>query len=187
MLYLQLFLCFMKVGLLGFGGGMAIISLIQNEVLRQGWMTQTEFVDVVAISQMTPGPIGMNCATYVGYTMGGVWGSLVASVAIVLPSLVIMLTICAIYDRIRQKWQQNRAFQVTMRIIRMLVVVLIAHAAYTMITPATFVDYRSWVIFFGVLFLMLLPLWKTNKIVGWVSHPIVLIILSGWLGYILYS
>ena len=73
MLYLQLFLSFLKIGFLGFGGGMAIISLIQQEVLRYGWATEQEFVDMVAISQVTPGPIGMNCATYVGYTAGGVW------------------------------------------------------------------------------------------------------------------
>ena len=63
MLYLQLFLSFLKIGFLGFGGGMAIISLIQQEVLRYGWATEQEFVDMVAISQVTPGPIGMNCAT----------------------------------------------------------------------------------------------------------------------------
>ena len=66
MLYLQLFLSFFKIGLFGFGGGLAILSLIQHEVEAHAWMSQQEFVDIVAISQVTPGPIGINCATYVG-------------------------------------------------------------------------------------------------------------------------
>ena len=68
MIYLQLFISFFKIGLFGFGGGLAILSLIQHEVLAYGWMSEQEFVDIVAISQVTPGPIGVNCATYVGYT-----------------------------------------------------------------------------------------------------------------------
>ena len=71
MIYLQLFLSFFKIGLFGFGGGLAILSLIEMEVERYGWMNQQEFVDIVAVSQVTPGPIGINCATYVGYTTAG--------------------------------------------------------------------------------------------------------------------
>lgn len=172
---------------------MAIISLIQQEVLQHGWMTETEFVDIVAISQVTPGPIGINCATYVGYTASGtVWGSLLASIAIIIPSLIIMLSICFAYDRISRKWQDNKVFQVAMRIIRILVVCLIAWAAYTMITPATFIDTASWIIFGTVVVLSVLPVWvpqiknQQSKIVDWVSHPILLIVLAGIVGYIMY-
>lgn len=192
MIYWQLFIVFLKVGVLGFGGGMAIISLIQNEVLSHGWLTQTQFVDIVAISQMTPGPIGMNCATYVGYTATGtVWGSLLASVAIIIPSLIIMLTICRIYDRIRERWSDNRTMQVCMRIIRILVVILIGHAAYTLMTPASFIDYKSWIIFAVVLLCSLLPakpakLAKPVKLFAILSHPILLIALSGVVGWVLY-
>lgn len=192
MIYWQLFIVFLKVGVLGFGGGMAIISLIQNEVLSHGWLTQTQFVDIVAISQMTPGPIGMNCATYVGYTATGtVWGSLLASVAIILPSLIIMLTICRIYDRLSERWSDNRTFQVCMRIIRILVVVLIGHAAYTLMTPASFIDYKSWIIFAVVLLCSLLPaksakLTKPAKLFSTLSHPMLLIALAGVAGWVLY-
>ena len=93
MLYLALFISFFKIGLFGFGGGLAILSLIQMEVESHGWMSQQEFVDIVAVSQVTPGPIGINCATYVGYTTAGFWGSVLATTAIVLPSLIIMLSI----------------------------------------------------------------------------------------------
>ena len=84
MIYLQLFLSFFKIGLFGFGGGLAILSLIEMEVEQYGWMTQQEFVDIVAVSQVTPGPIGINCATYVGYTVAGIWGSVLSTCAIVL-------------------------------------------------------------------------------------------------------
>ena len=102
MIYLQLFLSFFKIGLFGFGGGYAILSLIQSEIAHYGWMTSQEFTDMVAISQMTPGPIGINAATYVGYTStGSVLGAAVATFAIILPSLIIMLVLCNIYLRLK--------------------------------------------------------------------------------------
>ena len=102
-LYLNLFYSFFKIGLFGFGGGYAMISLIQGEVVnRHHWLTSGQFTDIVAISQMTPGPIGINSATYVGYTSvvnagyghaWGVLGSATATFAVVLPSFVLMLLI----------------------------------------------------------------------------------------------
>lgn len=193
MIYWQLFIAFVRVGLLGFGGGMAIISLIREEVIAHGWMTDQEFVDIVAISQMTPGPVGMNCATYVGYTATGtVWGSLLASFAIVLPSLIIMLIICRIYDRLQARWSENRIYQVAMRIIRVLVVLLVAYAAWSLMNPASFIDAMSWVIFGTVLLLSILPdltartRLKGTKAVQAISHPMLLIVLSGLAGLALY-
>lgn len=194
MIYWQLFIAFVRVGLLGFGGGMAIISLIRGEVLEHGWMTDQEFVDIVAISQMTPGPIGMNCATYVGYTAtGSVWGSLLASFAIILPSLVIMLIICRIYDRLQAKWSENKIYQAVMRIIRLLVVLLVAYAAWSLMNPASFIDNRSWVIFAVVLACSILPdlTYKTRlkgtRAVNIASHPMLLIVLAGIAGYLIYG
>ena len=95
MLFLQLFYTFFKIGLFGFGGGYAMLSMIQGEVVtRYGWLTPQEFTDIVAISQMTPGPIGINSATYVGYSTIvdagyapwiGVLGSATATFAVILP------------------------------------------------------------------------------------------------------
>lgn len=193
MIYWQLFIAFVRVGLLGFGGGMAIISLIREEVIAHGWMTDQEFVDIVAISQMTPGPVGMNCATYVGYTATGtVWGSLLASFAIVLPSLIIMLIICRIYDRLQARWSENRIYQVAMRVIRVLVVLLVAYAAWSLMNPASFIDAMSWVIFGTVLTLSILPdltartRLKGTKPIQAISHPMLLIVLSGLAGLALY-
>ena len=116
MLYLQLFLSFFKIGLFGFGGGLAITSLIQMEVERYGWMSPQEFVDIVAVSQVTPGPIGINCATYVGYTAtGSVWGSVLTTTAIVLPSLIIMLSVCRAYFWIDKRFHDNPYFTQTLR------------------------------------------------------------------------
>ena len=139
MVYLQLFLSFAKIGLFGFGGGLAILSLIQHEVESYGWMSQAEFVDIVAISQVTPGPIGINCATYVGYTAtGSVLGSALATFAIILPSLFIMLTICKLYFYLSTRFKTNPYFQNSLRMLRFAVIGLIAAAALVLIKPDPF-------------------------------------------------
>ena len=104
MIYLQLFFTFFVIGLFTFGGGYAMLSLIQNEVVvNHAWITAQEFTDMVAISQMTPGPIGINSATYVGYAVSGnIFGSLTATFAVCLPSFLIILTICKIYNRFKK-------------------------------------------------------------------------------------
>ena len=91
-IYLKLIWAYLKIGLFGFGGGYAMLSLIQREVVDSGWITSTTFTDIVAISQMTPGPIGINSATYIGYVVtGSVWGSLLATITVVLPPFVLVL------------------------------------------------------------------------------------------------
>ena len=193
MIYLQLFISFFKIGLFGFGGGLAILSLIQHEVLAYGWMSEQEFVDIVAISQVTPGPIGVNCATYVGYTAtGSVWGSVLATCAMVLPGLVIMLTLCKLYLVLSTRFADNLYFQNTLRYLRFAVLGLIAAAALLLITPATFIDRWSVVLFTGVFVLTILPQLIRSKqpvvkqIVTTLSHPILLIVLAGVAGYFIY-
>lgn len=194
MLYLQLFLSFFKIGLFGFGGGLAIISLIQHEVLAYGWMTEKEFVDIVAISQVTPGPIGVNCATYVGYTAThSVWGSVLATGALVLPSLIIMLALCKVYFVLSTKFADNVYFQNTLRYLRFAVLGLIAAAALLLITPATFIDTYSIIFFAAVFVLTILPQFihskqpVVKKTIELFSHPILLIIFAGIAGYCIYS
>jgi chromate transporter len=206
MIYLQLFLSFLKIGLFGFGGGLAIFSLIQHEIEKYGWMTQEEFVDILAISQVTPGPIGINCATYVGYTAtGNVWGSLLATTAIVIPSLVIMLTICKVYFVISSRFQRNIYFTRTMHMLRLSVLGMIGAAALLLIKPinqpsVSFIDWRSWVIFVVACIITISPLFlkvfqskgvKLHsvlcKLLQTISNPISLIILSGVVGYLIYA
>ena len=195
MLYLQLFLSFFKIGLFGFGGGLAILSLIQHEVEAHAWMSQQEFVDIVAISQVTPGPIGINCATYVGYTATGtVWGSLLTTFAIILPSLIIMLAICRLYFFLSTRFRTNPYFQNTLRMLRFAVIGLIAAAALLLITPDSFIDWKSWLFFAVVFILTILPeLTKgiknkgSQQLLSSLSHPILLIILAGIAGYVVYN
>ena len=193
MIYLQLFLSFFKIGLFGFGGGLAILSLIEMEVEQYGWMTQQEFVDIVAVSQVTPGPIGINCATYVGYTVAGIWGSVLSTCAIVLPSLIIMLAICRLYFFLSTRFRSNPYFQNTLRMLRFAVIGLIAAAALLLITPDSFIDWKSWLFFAGVFLLTILPeLTKSikresvKKLISTLSHPILLIVLAGIVGYFVY-
>ena len=180
MIYLQLFLSFLKIGLFGFGGGYAILSLIQHEVLTYGWMTTEEFTDIVAISQMTPGPIGINSATYTGYTAcqtAGmsdwmcVLGSVVATSAIILPSIVIMLIVCRVYMRLKD----NRWVEGSLKTLRVAVIGLIAAAALLLMTPENFIDWWSIALFALVFLGTFLKM-----------HPILLICLAGLAGYIIY-
>ena len=210
MIYLQLFLSFLKIGLFGFGGGLAIFSLIQHEIEVHGWMTQEEFVDILAVSQVTPGPIGINCATYVGYTAtGNVLGSLLATIAIVIPSLVIMLSICKVYFIISTRFQRNIYFTRTMHTLRLSVLGMIAAAALLLMKPVnqpsvSFIDWRSWVIFAVVCVFTILPMFiKKPDFIGnstlqksaaffrsalqIISHPILLIVLAGVAGYFIYG
>jgi chromate transporter len=199
MIYLQLFLSFLKIGLFGFGGGLAIFSLIQHEIEKYGWMTQEEFVDILAISQVTPGPIGINCATYVGYTAtGNVWGSLLATTAIVIPSLVIMLSICKVYFVISSRFQHNIYFTRTMHMLRLSVLGLIGAAALLLMKPVgqpsvSFIDGSSWIIFAITCLLTIAPMFikksanPLKSALNLLSHPILLIILAGVAGYCIYS
>ena len=165
---------------------MAILSLIQMEVEAHGWMSQQEFVDIVAVSQVTPGPIGINCATYVGYTAGGIWGSVLATFAIVLPSLIIMLSICKAYFWLNKRFQGNPYFEQTLRMLRFTVIGLIASAALMLIKPTNFIDPVSWVIFGAVAFFTIFPQIYKNKVTEVLSHPILLIVLAGLVGLVVY-
>ena len=136
MIYLQLFLSFLKIGLFGFGGGLAIFSLIQHEVEQYGWMTQEEFVDILAVSQVTPGPIGINCATYVGYQVGGILGSLLASFSIVLPSLILLYFVL----RFLFKNKENFIIKNTLKNMKPFIAGLIFAAAMLMMNSANFPD-----------------------------------------------
>ena len=136
MIYLHLFYTFFKIGLFGFGGGYAMLSMIQGEVVtRYGWLTSQEFTDIVAISQMTPGPIGINSATYVGFTAtGNVWGAIIATFAVVLPSFILMLTI----SRFFLKYQKHPAVEAVFSGLRPAVVGLLASAALVLMNVENF-------------------------------------------------
>ena len=145
MIYLQLFLSYLKIGFFGFGGGYAMLSLIQNEmVTRHGWMTATELADIVAVSQMTPGPIAINCATYVGYIVTGtVWGSMLTTLAVSLPPLTLMVLITVFYLRLKS----NRYMQGAMKWMKPMICGMIGAAALLFVNGTTFIDWKSYAVF----------------------------------------
>lgn len=96
---LKLFLCFLKVGAFTFGGGLAMISLLEHEcVEKRGWITKDEFLNMVGIAESTPGPVAINAATYIGYSQAGFWGALFATVGVVLPSFIIIYVISLFFE-----------------------------------------------------------------------------------------
>ena len=153
-IFLQLFLTFFLIGMFTIGGGYAMLSLIQNEVVTvHGWITDTTFTDIVAISQMTPGPIGINSATYVGYEVLAnsgasqgisVLGSFTATFAVVLPSFLIVLMLAKVYE----KWKDHHLFKGVMAGLKPATLGLIGTAALTLATPENFIDWKSFVICF---------------------------------------
>ena len=183
MIFLQLFCTFFIIGAFTFGGGYAMLSLIQNQVVTvHQWLTPEEFTDIVAISQMSPGPIGINSATYIGYSvphaMGfsqaiSVLGSVTATIAVVLPSYLLVLWICILFER----FKNNPWFASILKIMRPVTIGMIAAAAIILITPYNFIDWWSWILFGGA-FAALLFL-KAN--------PIWVIIASGVAGYLIYG
>ena len=182
MLYLHLFYTFFKIGLFGFGGGYAMLSMIQGEVVtRYEWLTTQEFTDIVAISQMTPGPIGINAATYVGYvTTGSVWGSVIASFAVIFPSFILMLII----SRFFLKYQKHPMVEAVFSGLRPAVVGLLAAAALLLMTNENFgsptkdtYQFIMSVIIFIVAFI------GTRK---FKINPILIIIGCGVAGFFLY-
>ena len=177
MTYLQLFYSYLKIGFFGFGGGYAMLSLIQNEVVVQhNWLTNAEFTDIVAVSQMTPGPIAINSATYVGYEVSGFWGSVVATFAVCLPALTLMILLTKFYLKLKD----NRYLKSTIRAMHPVIIGMILAAALLLIFPASddaasFIDGWSWLLFFGT---MVACYKKVN--------PILLVALSGIMGILIY-
>lgn len=135
MMYLQLFWSFVQIGLLSFGGGYAALPLIQQQVVvEHNWLTIQEFADVVTISQMTPGPIALNAASFVGTQLLGIPGAVVATVGNVLPSLIIVLTLAWFYFRYRNL----HIIQGMLYGLRPAVVALIASAGLSILFLALF-------------------------------------------------
>lgn len=152
MIYLELFYTFFVIGMFTIGGGYAMLSLIQNKVVTvHEWIDEVTFTDIVAISQMTPGPIGINSATYIGYEVLAnsgasefmcILGSFTATFAVVLPSFIIVLAICKAYDRFKDHY----LFTGVMSGLKPATIGLIGTAALGLATPDNFIDWKSFVL-----------------------------------------
>ena len=179
--YLKLIWAYLKIGLFGFGGGYAMLSLIQSEIVGSDWcpqITNQTFTDIVAISQMTPGPIGINSATYIGYVAtSAVWGSVAATIAVVLPPFLIVLYA----SHFISKHQNSSIIKGAFMGLRPVVVGLIASAALLLMNKENFGTSSPDIIksillcasSFGVVFF--------TKI-----HPIAVIVAAGLMGYLIF-
>ena len=125
MALLDLFATFFKIGLFSFGGGYGMIRMIQDELQRHGWLSPAQFIDIIAIAEMTPGPIAVNSATFVGYRVAGFLGALAATVGVALPSMLLIFFVSGFFFRYRAHPLQRSVF----RCIRPAVTALIAAAA----------------------------------------------------------
>ena len=184
-----LFWTFFQIGLFGFGGGYAMISMIQGEVVgHYHWMTTSQFTDIVAVSQMTPGPIGINSATYVGYTAitnaGNAWywgilGSAISTFAVVLPSFILMITI----SRFLMAYKSHTIVENVFQGLRPAVVGLLAAASLCLMTPENFStpSVSPWQFWISVgLFFFAFISTKVYKM-----NPIRIILLCGVAGLVL--
>ena len=190
-LYLKLFWTFFKIGLFGFGGGYGMLSLIQNEVVENHqWISNSEFTDIVAVSQMTPGPIGINSATYVGFKAienagmsrtEAVCGSLLASFSVMLPSFILMLLISAFF----MHYKDHESVQTVLKWLRPVVVGMLAAAVLLLLNEenlGTFsADNLQLYVSIGLFALAFVATYY------WKVGPIKVILLAGLFGGIFYS
>lgn len=133
MIYLQLFLSFLQIGAFSFGGGYAAMPLIQNQVVQvHPWLSQSEFTDLITISQMTPGPIAVNSATFVGTRIAGVPGALAATIGCVLPSCILVTILAKIY----LKYRNLSLLQGILKFLRPAVIAMIAAAGVSILVTA---------------------------------------------------
>lgn len=196
MIFLELFWTFFKIGLFTFGGGYAMLPLIQSEVASHGWMTDTELVNFVAVSESTPGPFAVNISTYIGSEMGGAelgvlgsfLGSACATLGVVLPSFIIILIIARCYEA----FKQNRIVKGVMSGLKPAVIGLIGAAVISVAKTALFAvdaagapvyDFTSYAFLCAVATFAVMLVLALKKV-----HPILLIVLSAAsgiaLGYI---
>lgn len=188
MIFLQLFYTFFKIGLFGFGGGYAMISMIQGEVVtRHEWLSSNEFTDIIAISQMTPGPIGINSATYVGYSAVvnagyshavGILGSTIATVSVVLPSFILMVLISKSF----LKYQKHPIIASVFEGLRPGVVGLLAAAALVLMNRENFGTYNWQILTSIILFAGTFIASYRYKV-----NPILLIVICGIIGYVTFG
>lgn len=201
MIYLRLIWAYLKIGIFGFGGGYAMLSLVEHSVVDPGWISESMFTDIVAISQMTPGPIGINSATYIGYVAPGTvdpslfggmfWGllgSVLCTLAVTLPSYLLVLYASSFIE----KHKESGAIQGIFAGLRPVVVGLIASAAILLMNQANFCpdgsDFQlitSIAICVAAFALVWFPIpWRGKKIK---LHPIIVIILAGIVGFLIYG
>ena len=189
MIYLMLFLTFLKIGAASFGGGFGMISLIREDCLANGWLTEEELLNFIAVAESTPGPIAVNMATFVGSSQGGILGAFLATLGVVLPSFVIILLIAAVFNGLLK----YAGVKAVLGGIRPAVIALILGTALTMLLSlglgikdvysAPNVDFKALALMAALsLIVFAYSKWKKKSF-----PPILLIVISGVAGVLLYG
>lgn len=179
MIYLILFLTFLKIGAFTFGGGYAMLPLIQSEVIKQGWLTTEELVNFIAISESTPGPFAVNIATYVGIEIVGILGAICATLGVVLPSFVIILLIAKFYE----KFKNNKYVEGVMVGLKPAVVGLIGSVVISIGQTVFFNNGINLDVFKEAIFYISLGIFVLcTALVFNKKHPIMIICLSAIIG-----
>ena len=178
-IFLELFITFFKIGLFTFGGGYAMLPLIQKEVLAHDWMEIEEIINFIAVSESTPGPFAINCATYVGMETGGVLGAICATLGVVLPSFIVILCVARFY----KKFKESKIVSSVMTGLRPAVIGLICSALVSMILTVFFpngfdfggIEIPDLLVSLAIAVVMTILVFKK-------VHPIIIIILSAVAG-----
>jgi chromate transporter len=175
----ELFWSFLLIGFVSFGGGYAMIPIIEMEVLKKGWMTTQQFTDVIAVAGMSPGPIATNSAIFVGYHVKGMTGAISAGLGMVLPSLILVIIIALFFKRFNNNKHVESAFYG----LRPIITGLIGYAAIKFAISNHLVDSVTWHSF-SLILIFLLSLFALIKLR---LHPALVILMSGILGAAIYS
>ncbi|MGM0878860.1 MAG: chromate transporter [Bacillota bacterium] len=179
LILIELFWMFLLIGFVSFGGGYAMIPVIEMEVINKGWMTIQQFTDVIAIAGMSPGPIATNSAIFVGYQVHGITGAIAAGLGMVIPSLLLVIIIATFFYRISKNKHVESAFYG----LRPIITGLIGYAAIKFAISNHLLDSFSW--YSGsLLAIFVLSLFSLIKLR---LHPALVIVMSGVLGAAIYS
>lgn len=179
MILIELFMIFLKIGAFTFGGGYAMIAMIQYEAERHGWLTEAELVDFVALSESTPGPLAVNMATFVGIRTGGVLGAVIATLGIVLPSFIIILIIAKCFE----KFKDSKAVKGVMSGLKPSVVGMIGTAFLSVGRTVFFPNGFQTVCFTDILFWIFLCIFVVSTVLAFRKmNPIEIILLAAVVG-----
>jgi chromate transporter len=189
MIYLKLFLTFLEIGAFSFGGGYGMISLMREKSLLNGWLTEDELLNIIAVSESTPGPIAVNMATFIGSSQAGFFGGLIATLGVVLPSFIVILIISMFLKNLIKHW----CVKSFLSGVRPAVIGLILGTAATMLLANVFeitsisssvsVDYRA----LGILVIIVVLSALLKKIMKKKPSPILMICVSAFLGVLFYG
>ena len=171
-LLVKLYLAFLKIGTFSFGGGYAMLPFIQKEIVeKNNWISGTEFTDIIGISQMTPGPVAINSATFVGYKISGVIGSIVATLGVITTSFILVVII----NRILDKFKEFKMVQAALLGMKPALIALIIYAFWDLAIDA----YKDWKSIF-ITVIIAVVLWSKKV------HPILVIVIAAIFGLVFY-